>query len=104
MSSILTQAQIKHFSHLASDPHGLIAQQIDLIADELIETRGNGGADRKLTFLERVRNEMGLEHYCRIEDEISALESLQQQAGFLLGYYTAKHPEWLLFEQQDRGE
>lgn len=104
MNSILTKAQIKHFSHLVKDTEGRIPQQIDLIANELIGIQGNPRPDRELTFLKRVWDEMGLEHYCQIEDEISALESLQQQAGFLLGYYTAKHPEWLLFDQPDKGE
>lgn len=103
MSSILSKAQIKHFSHLVKDTQGRIDEQLALIADELVAIQ-DYSPDRSLTFLDEVREKLGDDVAGPIEAEISALESLQQQAGFLLGYYTAKHPEWLLFEQPDRGE
>lgn len=106
MKSILSNAQIAHFTPWLSDDEGRIAEQLELIAKEIRVMQERRGVDFSRlddldNMLQQVRTKMGDRFVVQLSDAFADESALCQDAGFLLGYYTAKHPEWLIFRQDD---
>jgi hypothetical protein len=101
MRSILSNAQIAHFSLFMRDEHHQIGEQIELVIEEIkaicIE-RGEEFIDDG-PLRDKVTQRLG----AALEEKLFRAQveqiGLYTEAAFAIGWYSAKHPEWLFFRE-----
>ena len=99
MQSILSKSGMSNL-HLIFEADGKIDEEIALIVKEVEAHYTAQGCEfvEFETYLEPIRRKLGDKFAATLGGEISSQMLNHEIAAFALGYYTAKCPEWLVFQ------
>lgn len=106
MPSILSKSGMNNLPLVMADHDNRIGAQIELIVEELKAHYSRRGIehDDPNVMMEQVASKLGSKFEGKLFGDWIGMQNLHAAAAFALGYYTAKYPEWLMFEAHSMGE